>query len=97
MKTKNLRKRIVGFMLSLGMLLVLMLPVCTETTRLQAKNQVIRVGYYQSHNFQEGMSDEEMKSGYSYEYLQNIANYTGWTYEYVYGDWPEPQMPTANT
>lgn len=87
MNKKKKRNRIVGLMLCLGMLLVLVLPACMGTTRLQAQNQVIRVGYYQSHNFQEGMSDEEMKSGYSYEYLQNIANYTGWTYEYVYGDW----------
>ena len=61
MNKKKKRNRIVGLMLCLGMLLVLVLPACMGTTRLQAQNQVIRVGYYQSNNFQEGMSDEEMK------------------------------------
>ena len=29
------------------------------------------------------------RSGYAYEYQQKIAAYTGWTYEYVKGSWPE--------
>ncbi|MCR5482097.1 MAG: transporter substrate-binding domain-containing protein [Clostridia bacterium] len=33
--------------------------------------------------------DETEKSGYSYEYLQDIANYAGWEYEYVSGGWAE--------
>lgn len=49
----------------------------------------VRVGYYFSHNFQEGASDSEAKSGYSYEYLQKLAAYTGWKYEYVYGEWSD--------
>ncbi|MFR3264748.1 MAG: hypothetical protein ACLTQN_01905 [Blautia massiliensis (ex Durand et al. 2017)] len=36
-----------------------------------------------SHNFQEGTDDNSSKSGYSYEYLQKLASYTGWKYEYV--------------
>lgn len=47
----------------------------------------VRVGYAWSANFSEGESDEEYKSGYAYEYLQKVAYYTGWQYEYVYGDW----------
>ena len=51
--------------------------------------ETVKVGYYFSHNFQEGTDDNSPKSGYSYEYLQKIASYTGWKYEYVYGDWKE--------
>lgn len=51
----------------------------------QAK--VVTVGYYASHNFQEGASDSSVKSGYGYEYLQQISDYTGWQYKYIYGDW----------
>ncbi len=51
--------------------------------------KTVRVGWYQSDLFQEGMTDEEVKSGYSYDYLQKIADYTSWDYEYVYGDWTE--------
>ena len=50
---------------------------------------VVRVGWYLNPMFQEGTSDEEPKSGYSYDYLQKIADYTFWRYEYVYGDWPD--------
>ena len=57
---------------------------------VSAKDQkAVRVGYYFSHNFQEGMDDASPKSGYSYEYLQKLASYTGWHYEYVYGEWSE--------
>ena len=54
-----------------------------------ADTQVVRVGYYERNGFQEGMSDEERKSGYAYEYLQKISDYTGWKYEYIYGDLSE--------
>ena len=42
---------------------------------------VVRVGWYESALFQSGMSDEQEKSGYSYEYLQKVADYTSWQYE----------------
>jgi len=49
--------------------------------------KVVTVGYYYDKNFQEGVSDSSMKSGYGYEYLQQISDYTGWQYKYIYGDW----------
>lgn len=52
--------------------------------------KVVRVGYYADNGgFQLGFSDEERKSGYAYEYYQDIAAHTGWKYEYVYGSWGE--------
>ena len=72
-----------GIFLYLGILLLF--PI-----NLHAENQkTVRVGYYFSHNFQEGTDDKSPKSGYSYEYLQKLASYTGWKYEYVYGEWSE--------
>lgn len=50
---------------------------------------VVRVGYYEAKDFQEGMGDDQPKRGYGYEYLQKVASYTGWRYEYVYGSWDE--------
>lgn len=47
----------------------------------------VRVGWYQSERFQEGTDEGSCKEGYAYEYLQNVSNFTGWEYEYVYGDW----------
>lgn len=55
----------------------------------QVNEQKVRVGWYQSDMFQEGIADDQIKSGYSYDYLQKIADYTSWKYEYVYGDWTE--------
>ncbi len=49
----------------------------------------VRVGWYQSERFQEGTDEDSCKEGYAYEYLQNVSNFTGWEYEYVYGDWAE--------
>lgn len=54
-----------------------------------AGSQKIRVGYYERDGFQEGMRNDTRKSGYAYEYLQRISDYTGWEYEYVYGDLQE--------
>lgn len=51
--------------------------------------RVVRVGWYQSDMFQEGTSDDKIKSGYCYDYLQKVSDYTGWEYEYVYGSWTE--------
>lgn len=46
----------------------------------------VRVGYYQGDSrFQDGFSDDERKSGYAYDYYQEVAAITGWDYEYVYG------------
>ena len=67
--------------LCLGLIAFFPVKICAESQK------TVRVGYYFSHNFQEGTSDDEVKSGYSYEYLQKLASYTGWKYEYVYGDW----------
>ena len=51
--------------------------------------KTVRIGYYASRNFQDGAGNGESKGGYSYEYIQKVASYTGWRYEYVYGTWEE--------
>jgi diguanylate cyclase (GGDEF)-like protein len=56
----------------------------------QATDQemVVRVGYDISENFQEGEQGQR-KYGYGYEYLQKVSYYTGWRYEYVYGNFTD--------
>ncbi len=54
-----------------------------------AEQKKVKVAWYCTGTFQQGHSDNEMKSGYSYEYLQLISNYTGWDIEYVYGSWED--------
>ena len=46
----------------------------------------VRVGYYENEVFQEGASEDAVKTGYAYEYYRKISEYTGWEYEYVYGE-----------
>lgn len=47
--------------------------------------KTVTVAYYSSPNFQEGVTNNSVKSGYSYDYLQKISGYTGWKYKYIYG------------
>lgn len=50
--------------------------------------KVVRTGYtvpdaYLTH------PEDMVKTGYTYDYLQMIASYNHWRYEYVYGSWSE--------
>ena len=47
----------------------------------------VRVGYYENEVFQEGATPDAVKTGYAYEYYRKLSEYTGWTYEYVYGEY----------
>lgn len=56
--------------------------------------KTVRVGYFtEGGNFlyrsSRNDSEEDFKNGFGYEYLQVIASYAGWDYEYVYGTWDE--------
>lgn len=50
-----------------------------------ASTKTVRIGVFEeTYNI---VNEEGERSGYGYEYLQKIAGYTGWTYEYVTADW----------
>ena len=49
-----------------------------------SENKVIRVGYDSNSNFIK--ESDGQYYGYGVEYLEKIAEYTGWKYEYVYGE-----------
>ena len=51
--------------------------------------ETVKVGYYENEVFQEGAQEGAIKTGYAYEYYRKISEYTGWKYEYVYGDYSE--------
>lgn len=50
------------------------------------QGKLARVGYYENEVFQEGAQKGAVKTGYAYEYYQKLSEYTGWKYEYVYGE-----------
>lgn len=64
--------------------MVLLLPLCctTEAQAADRQNKKIRVGYYQLNQFQE-VDEDGCYMGYVCEYYEEIAQYTGWEYEYV--------------
>ncbi len=49
----------------------------------------VKVGYYENKVFQEGAQEGAVKTGYAYEYYRKLSEYTGWRYEYVYGDYTD--------
>ena len=74
--------------------LVLLLCFCLSTNLSAAEAprtqnlKTVKVGYLIFDGYQKG-KDGEPKSGYGYEYLQKVAYYAGWRYEYVYGEFAE--------
>lgn len=61
------------------------IPVSAREHQVRSK---IRVGYFSFSSFQEIDSNGNFR-GYGYEYLQEIAKYAGWDYEYVFATWDE--------
>ncbi|MBQ1398684.1 MAG: transporter substrate-binding domain-containing protein, partial [Clostridia bacterium] len=78
-------KRLTAFMLSFAMLALLTLPLTAYAAKDRGK--VVRVGWYESPFNTTDASGQ--RDGYAYVYQQKIAAYTGWTYEYVEGSWPD--------
>lgn len=62
-----------------------------------ADDKVVRVGYFAFEGYH-NQDEEGNKSGYGYEYLQQMARYTGWTYEYTGydGSWNDAQEMLEN-
>ena len=74
--------------LLLAMFFCLSMNIAQADERESQNLKTVRVGYLLFDGYQKGM-DGESKSGYGYEYLQKVAYYAGWRYEYVYGDFAE--------
>ena len=78
-------RRITAILLCLASVAVLTMPLTVHAS--QKTSKVVRVGWYES---PVSMKDENgRRSGYDYVYEQKLAAYTGWTYEYVEGSWPD--------
>lgn len=52
----------------------------------ETEKKVVRIGYIDYAGFITEMPDGSYE-GYGVEYLEEIAEYTGWEYEYVYDSW----------
>lgn len=58
-------------------------------TYAETEPKTVVVGYFENENFQEGAREGAVRGGFAYEYYQLLSEYTGWKYEYVYGDFAE--------
>lgn len=68
-----------GFLIGLAVIWMLM---CMTTPSEAKERRVVRVGYPIQNGFT--MKDEKGQySGYTYDYLQELAQYTQWQYEFV--------------
>ena len=73
-------------MLHMVVMLVFLLPSGSHAQNDgNNKERIIRAGWHEAPYFI--MDRYGRRSGYSYEYQQKIAAYTGWKYEYVEGGW----------
>lgn len=90
----NLRKTIrTGIFLIMAALMFVLPCISSQAAQTKSGNtntslKKVRVGYLIYPGYQEG-EGEAPKSGYGYEYLQQIAYYAGWEYEYVNGGFNE--------
>lgn len=67
--------------------LLVVLIVLTNFSVADAESKVVKVGWYDSpFNYTDTFN---RRFGYAYDYQQKIAAYTGWTYEYISGSWPD--------
>lgn len=71
-----------------AMFVLLCLSVCLFPTAAAAENRKIRVGYMDYDGFIVEDGDGGFE-GYGVAYLNKIAQYTGWEYEFIYRPWPE--------
>ena len=67
-------------------LLLLAISLLPVTAFAGESPETVRVGYYENEVFQEGAEEGAVKTGYAYEYYRKLSEYTGWKYEYVYGE-----------
>ena len=70
-------------------MIVIIILVHLPVVYADSDAKTVRVGYYENEVFQEGAEEGAVKTGYAYEYYRKLSEYTGWKYEYVYGDYGE--------
>ena len=77
--------RAAALVLCLALLLAALTPLAAGAE--EANKKVVRVGW---HDVPFCITDAfGRRFGYAYEYQRKITAYTGWTYEYVEGNWSE--------
>ena len=64
-----------------------LIALSASTSAKENSDNVVRVGSFEeTYNI---VNEKGERRGYGYEYLQDIAGYAGWTYEYVTSNWED--------
>lgn len=90
-------RKIIKSMIAAILLLAVMSTLVITPAVAASGKQTIRVGFFAFDGYH--MVDEnEQKSGYGYDYLQSMARYTDWVYDYVGYDksWADMQTMLEN-
>lgn len=87
---KRMRKMKLPIITLCMIAMLLSIPMAAKiTAKADSDSQkIVKVGYIGYKGFIEEDGSGNY-SGYAVEYLNEIAKYTGWKYEYVYGTWEE--------
>ena len=80
-------KTATGRVLAALLAMILLCVLVPTSAQAQDAGKTVRVGWHEAPFFYEDQFGRRF--GYSYEYQQKIAAYTGWSYEYVEGNWSD--------
>ncbi len=81
--------RLITYILSIaGMLAMCILVNCTVARgAAEGGLKTVSVAYFYDKSYFGNKYDSDDKEGFGYEFLQSVANFSGWEYRYVYGDY----------
>ena len=74
-----------GYLAAVLAVLVLLMSFAPAFAEDGETGKTVRMGYYPEAGMMDGAQEGETKSGYAYEYIQELASHAGWKFEYVYG------------
>ena len=83
-----MKKRRVRVILSMLLVILAVLFAATGVSADRGEKKILRVGDIGYEGFIDKQADGTYE-GYGVSYLNRIARYTGWKYEYVSGTWEE--------
>lgn len=84
MNIRNRKIKVFGMLSAAMIILLLMAPALKP----HAEEERVRVGYFFMPGYQES-TQAGSRWGFGYDYLQEIARYTGWKYEFIDATWDE--------
>lgn len=81
-------RRLLCVLTAAGMLIIgILIPAVNVYGAADNSIKTVTVAYFYDRSYFGEKYDTPDKDGFGYKYLQAIANYSGWEYRYIYGDY----------